>query len=441
MSPKPSRTSYPDHQRWRFVQRALSDAELMEFAKAIVAADGKRLDECLFDLLAFLNISGVDYDELKKEYWLKLYVNIMHQCGLGYTSADGEFIQATELGRMVATTGNMRNYAYWWGLRFQFPFGYPKHKHYIDHGIAVQPIVLICQYLVELHNITGDFAKSYLTNLEIAAFLMTSKDNDPHVVVANCTKILSNRASGYDYSYERSMAGFIEAADHLFKRGRLWMSRLDLLKFNNDNIVLENQDHLNKINNFLNETEPPVIFTDNSQDMRNQFFVDAYSNLPPLTPPCMVSSPVRTSPTIPSPSNLAGTFIEGIVQKRSFQSALRRDMLRLYDRKCAICGLDIPDFLITSHIIPVGVDPSIANDRRNCLLLCALHDIALEKGYITIDSNYKVAINRAQIVGTTHTLIVNELLSRDGQVINPPSDSMFLPNKDYLARHKKLHNV
>ena len=124
---------------------------------------------------------------------------------------------------------------------------------------------------------------------------------------------------------------------------------------------------------------------------------------------------------------------------RKFQSQLRRDLLILYEGRCSICGLDIPSFLITSHIVPVGTDPSIAADRRNCILLCTLHDKAYENGLIYFDDNYQVQINPNYIKLIKHPLLKLELLKRRNQKLRLPIK--FTPKVEYLHRHRTIHNI
>lgn len=183
--PKPSPNSYPNHKKWRFIQRSISEDILFEFSKRISECDGKKIDDCLPDLLGFLDPLPLDL----KDTWLSLWVNIMHQMGLGYTCNKGKHLSVTDLGISVAETKNSREYYYYWALNFQYPFSVPKHKHYIENDVAVKPIVLILQYLAVLFK--RKQSEAYLTKNEIVNYLMPSKNHDS--IEDNCSLILANR--------------------------------------------------------------------------------------------------------------------------------------------------------------------------------------------------------------------------------------------------------
>lgn len=203
--PKPKPSTYPKEQKWRFIQRSLKqEQQLIDFANALVDVHNGELRQSLPVVLHFAFPDVTDVDRLYHE-WQSIWVNLMHQNGLGYTvtsKANEETrIMATELSRFLADTRNTSAYYYYWALKFQYPFGFPKQDHYIDNGVFVQPVVLICQYLDELAKI--NFQEAYLTCYEIAFFLMRSKGHLKSTIQANCLKILENRQKGYFYSLER----------------------------------------------------------------------------------------------------------------------------------------------------------------------------------------------------------------------------------------------
>jgi putative restriction endonuclease len=191
--------------------------------------------------------------------------------------------------------------------------------------------------------------------------------------------------------------------------------------------------------------------------MRNKFFSEVFCDLYPdptelyENVSTMTEAPPRPQPQPPSavqatiiitnPEDTTGTSTPRIGTQRNFQTALRRDLLQLYNSQCCICGINLPELLRTSHIVPYKTDPSIAADRRNCLLLCPLHDLAFEKGYIGLRDDYSIVINADYTSLLTHPLIIQEITSRDGQVINLPTDSELRPLIDYIRRHRKLNNI
>ncbi len=458
--PKPLPSTYPKHQRWRFIQRATTDADLISFANALVDSSNTNLDLSLPDILHFVLPNTKDIDILKHT-WLSIWVNIMHQGGLGYTvtsKARAETrVIATDLSRYVADTKNIAAYYYYWALSFQYPFSIPKHNHYIKNGVFIQPVVLICQYLDLLAKMKGNLKDAYLTKYEIAQFLMKSDGHAQSVIKDNCAEIIKNRKKGYNYESERQKRGLEEAANHLFSRGRLFISNFDLLIFLNDRIIVQDINTLTKLQVFLSYRKPPFIFKGNSQDVRNQFFIETYSDLNPdpeilfdnvnnkISNPMAIRGRKAIAKTKPIPTKIVnpqdkrGTFGSGTRAERKFQQQLRRDMLLMYNGRCCVCGLDRQEFLVAAHIIAVNIDPSIAADRQNCLLLCVLHDRALEKGYFGLLDDYTIVVNHDKRL--KHPVLKQEVVKREGQKIHLPQDKTLRPSVKYIRRHRIAHGI
>jgi hypothetical protein len=457
--PKPLPSTYPKHQRWRFIQRATTSGQLVSFANALVDSNNTNLDQSLPDILHFVDPQNKDISSLKHE-WLSIWVNIMHQGGLGYTvtskARDETRVIATDLSRYVADTKNTAAYYYYWALRFQYPFTFPKHNHYIKNNVAVQPVVLICQYIDWLEKMQGNLKEAYLSKYEIAQFLMKSTGHAQSVIRNNCTEIIANRNRTYNYEIERQNREFKEAAEHLFSRGRLFIGNFNLLTFLSDRITVRDADTLAKLRAFLSYRSNPFIFKENSQDVRNEFFLDVYSDLDPdpdilyenvngkiqnfsgTRPKKAIVAP-QTAIKVVNPQDMRGTFGTGTRGERKFQQQLRRDMLSMYNGRCCVCGLDRQEFLVASHIVAVNIDPSIAADRRNCLLLCVLHDRALEKGYFGLLDDCTIIANRDKSL--RHPVLVREITKREGQRIHLPQDQTLCPLTEYLRRHRIAHGI
>lgn len=456
--PKPRPSSYPEHQRWRFLQRFAKDSELIAFAKSIVEHHGMTIDDILPDLLNFVSNSHDNW----KRTWLRIWVNLMHQMGVGYTWEAGKKLYATELGRFLAETSDLNSYYMYWALRFQFPFTFPKQKHYIENGVAIQPVIMLLEYLIELSTVAETGKSAFMTGEEIVYFLMRAKNHDD--IRANCLEILHKRSNRYDYtSNELDIEGFEEAAGHLFSRGKLFIQRTGLIEFQDDRITFSSKTNVEAIKTFLSLRKEPITFTVNSQDMRNHYMNTVYNNLDPypsvlfdifkksmiVIPNSEPASRVRRRPIdgeeadltqfIENPSNLAANFGTASRKYRPFQGKLRDDLLILYKGKCSICGLDRKDFLVASHVIPVSVDPSIAQDRTNCILLCALHDKAFEYGYIGLSDDFRVVTNKNKISKLTHPVLQETLVKKAGVKILLPS--RLPPALQHVKRHRDIHGI
>lgn len=87
------------------------------------------------------------------------------------------------------------------------------------------------------------------------------------------------------------------------------------------------------------------------------------------------------------PENLSGTTREQIVKVRVNQSVFREIVLGNYNGKCALTGIDIPELLVASHIIPWASNEKERMNPQNGICLSALYDKAFDKGLISFSEN------------------------------------------------------
>ncbi len=92
--------------------------------------------------------------------------------------------------------------------------------------------------------------------------------------------------------------------------------------------------------------------------------------------------------------NLKGEVKIRSVKTRVNQSVFRKMVLKTYSNRCAISGINIPDLLITGHIVPWAENEHERLNPENGLCLSNLYDRAYEKGLICIDTEYKVLISK-----------------------------------------------
>jgi putative restriction endonuclease len=115
----------------------------------------------------------------------------------------------------------------------------------------------------------------------------------------------------------------------------------------------------------------------------------------------------------------------------------REDVLRAYERRCAICGYDgrladMPLGLEAAHIKwyawqgPDQVDNGVA--------LCAFHHVALDTGAVGFSDELRILVS-CDVSGQT---MVEELLYRfEGRQLRPPQSSYPPPARDFVAWHRK----
>lgn len=126
-----------------------------------------------------------------------------------------------------------------------------------------------------------------------------------------------------------------------------------------------------------------------------------------------------------------------LTKQRKGQDYFRRMILANYGGRCALTGIDIPQLLLASHIIP-WADKSHKKDRLNpCNGIClsALYDKAFDQGIITISpDDYSVVLSSALHENETKEYFDKHFGIIIGKKITMPTE--YLPNRDFLAYHR-----
>ena len=124
-------------------------------------------------------------------------------------------------------------------------------------------------------------------------------------------------------------------------------------------------------------------------------------------------------------------------KRRKGQDYFRRMILANYDGRCALTGIDVPQLLLASHIIPWS-DKTHKQDRLNpCNGIClsALYDKAFDQGLITFSpDDYSVILSSALQEHKTAEYYDKHFGSIAGQKIQVPKD--YAPKRDFLAYHR-----
>jgi predicted restriction endonuclease len=130
-------------------------------------------------------------------------------------------------------------------------------------------------------------------------------------------------------------------------------------------------------------------------------------------------------------------FREGLdyvvsAKARKNQDYFRDMILATYDDKCCITGIALPDLLVASHIVPWSQNRKLRTDPRNGLCLNALHDKAFDRGFISLDTDYRL------IVGSKLKRFKYPIFNtHEGKKISLPK--RFRPSQDCLEEHRKMH--
>jgi putative restriction endonuclease len=134
--------------------------------------------------------------------------------------------------------------------------------------------------------------------------------------------------------------------------------------------------------------------------------------------------------------DMEGKEIDTIIKQRVNQTAFRSMILSNYEERCAITGINIPDLLVASHIIPWA--ESTSNQKlnpENGICLSALYDKAFDRGLITISpDNYTICLSSALREYETQNYFSKHFGHIAGQKLIMPIEHR--PNRDYLAYHR-----
>jgi len=130
-----------------------------------------------------------------------------------------------------------------------------------------------------------------------------------------------------------------------------------------------------------------------------------------------------------------GKVREAIVKVRVNQSFFRSTVLASYENRCCATGISIPDFLVASHIVPWSKDEKNRLNPENGLCLNSIHDRAFDKGFITIDFDYKIRVSKYLNDFKEESNIQKFFLDFESKVIEMPK--RFLPSKIFLDYHHK----
>ena len=133
------------------------------------------------------------------------------------------------------------------------------------------------------------------------------------------------------------------------------------------------------------------------------------------------------------PEDFTGETRQVITAQRIKQHFFRRAVLSSYRGRCCMSGISEPKLLIASHIVPWSFDKANRLNPSNGLCLSAIHDKAFDKGFITLNDDFKVVISNS-LKRSGDAFVRDVLLPLDGKAIEFPQ--RFMPDVSFLARHR-----
>lgn len=133
--------------------------------------------------------------------------------------------------------------------------------------------------------------------------------------------------------------------------------------------------------------------------------------------------------------NEIGSDTEVRAKRRVGQDIFRAMLLKIYDSKCCLTGLEIPEVLRASHIIPWAERVNTRLNPENGLCLSATYDAAFDKYFISFDEDYRLILSPILKEEYTSTAFKEYFLNFEGKAIHLPP--IYKPSQEYLAMHRE----
>ncbi len=121
------------------------------------------------------------------------------------------------------------------------------------------------------------------------------------------------------------------------------------------------------------------------------------------------------------------------VKTRANQSVFRQMVLSNYSTKCAITGIDLPELLLASHIVPWSSNEKERLNPENGICLSPLYDKAFDRGLIGINTNYQIILSKVLKEKKDSDFYIQHFGILENKPISKPLS--YLPRKDFLEYH------
>ncbi len=132
-------------------------------------------------------------------------------------------------------------------------------------------------------------------------------------------------------------------------------------------------------------------------------------------------------------TDLVGETKIRAVKTRVNQYVFRQMVTVNYSGKCAITGIDIPELLFASHIIPWSQNEKERLNPENGICLSALYDKAFDKGLIGINIENKIILSSKLKTYATKEYYHQHFKCFEGQTLLSPTK--YHPKQEFLEFH------
>jgi putative restriction endonuclease len=137
---------------------------------------------------------------------------------------------------------------------------------------------------------------------------------------------------------------------------------------------------------------------------------------------------------LPNISALTGETRDRYVKTRVNQNVFRKMILTNYQSKCAVTGIDLPQLLIASHILPWAENKAERLNPENGICLSSLYDKAFDQHLISFDEDYRMILSKNLKEHCTKDYYQAHFGKLEGQEMILPSRG--LPSVEFLGAHR-----
>lgn len=131
--------------------------------------------------------------------------------------------------------------------------------------------------------------------------------------------------------------------------------------------------------------------------------------------------------------NIVGESKIREVKVRVNQNVFRQIVLANYSSRCAITGIDIPELIVASHIIPWSKSEKERLNPENGICLSSLYDKAFDKGLFGLNFDYSIIVSeklKQNVAKPYYEQYFSHL--EKIKIFLPPK---YYPKKDFIEFH------
>lgn len=131
--------------------------------------------------------------------------------------------------------------------------------------------------------------------------------------------------------------------------------------------------------------------------------------------------------------HLSGVDKVRAVKTRVNQQVFKQIVSANYDGKCAITGINIPQLLVASHIVPWSQNEHERLNPENGICLSALYDKAFDRGLFGLNERLEIMLSPSLRMYDGESYYQNAFGGIAGAKLVPPKK--YLPRKEFLQYH------